>query len=406
MKRRTLLKSLSAGLVSGFVPWTGANAGQKQLVGYLRTNWSRDPYSYGSYSYMAKGSWNRDRAKIEAPVNDKIFFAGEAVFPDHNGTVHAAYESGQQTAAMVLRGSAAKIAVIGAGMGGLSAAHRLATAGRTVTVFEARNRIGGRIFTNNSLGMPLDLGASWIHGTVENPLTELANAAGQKRIQTDDSYVIRGRDGRDIADRDAPGWLENVTDIQHDAAADFSQLNKLAYLMQDDYGGPEVIFPKGYAPIFDQLTGTYGLHLSSVVRQIDQTDRGVAVKFDSRQTVLFDAVVVTLPLGVLKQNTVTFNPPLPARKQDAIRRIGMGTLDKVYLLYDQPFWDVDATWIITPENDLPQGHFNQWLNLYKYIGKPVIMAFNGGPPALELAGHSDAELVQRARQTLSLAYPA
>jgi len=406
MKRRTLLKSLSAGLVSGFVPWTGANAGQQQLVGYLRTNWSRDPYSYGSYSYMAKGSWNRDRAKIEAPVNDKIFFAGEAVFPDHNGTVHAAYESGQQTAAMVLRGRAAKIAVIGAGMSGLSAAHRLATAGRNVTIFEARNRIGGRVFTDTSLGVPLDLGASWIHGVNGNPLTRLANAAGQLRVATDDRYVIRGGDGRAMKDSESPWWLSNVVDIQHDAAADFSQLNKLAYLVRDDYDGEQVIFAQGYSAIFSQLANNYTLHLSRPVSQIAQTNTGVALHFEAGRTLNFDAVVVTLPLGVLKKETVKFIPPLPAKKRDAIRRIGMGTLDKVYLLYDQPFWDVDATWIITPENDLPQGHFNQWLNLYKYIGKPVIMAFNGGPPALELAGHSDVELVQRAQQTLSLAYPA
>ncbi|WP_051021052.1 FAD-dependent oxidoreductase [Synechococcus sp. PCC 6312] len=62
------------------------------------------------------------------------------------------------------------VIVIGAGVAGLAAARILQDQGQRVLVLEGRNRIGGRVWTNRSLdGLPLDLGASWIHGIEGNP---------------------------------------------------------------------------------------------------------------------------------------------------------------------------------------------------------------------------------------------
>ena len=84
----------------------------------------------------------------------------------------------------------------------------------------------------------------------------------------------------------------------------------------------------------------------------------------------------------------------------------MGVLDKVYLLFEEVFWDRDATWIATPENGLPRGQFNQWVNFYPALGAPLLMAFNGGPPALDLARMPDEAVIRRALDTLDRAYPA
>ncbi|MBN9613143.1 MAG: FAD-dependent oxidoreductase, partial [Actinobacteria bacterium] len=79
--------------------------------------------------------------------------------------------------------------VVGAGVAGLSAATRLQAAGYRVTVLEARNRIGGRIDSRRlgSDGTVVDLGASWIHGSIgsANPINALADAAGAARVPTD-----------------------------------------------------------------------------------------------------------------------------------------------------------------------------------------------------------------------------
>ncbi len=403
MKRREFLATLTMATAGSFVPWQGAQADDAALLGFLRTNWSRDPYSLGAYSYVAKNANQNDRIILGAPINGRVYFAGEAVHPTQNSTVHAAYESGISTALVVGRSSAERVGIIGAGISGLAAAKALSDNGKSVSVFEARNRIGGRIWTENSLGVPLDLGASWIHGTRGNPLTKLAHEASAQTVATDENYIIRGVKGRHIKEEDAPDWLENVISIQHDAGADTSEINLRAYMGEDEYSGEDVIFPTGYESILGALRGNYTIHVSEKVSGISYNASGVEVVSASAKST-FDAVIVTLPLGVLKREVVTFRPALPQAKRQAIKRLGMGTLDKLCLLFDRPFWDKDITWIITPDNGLPKGQFNQWLNLYKYLNRPIVIGFNGGPPAIELSAMSDESIVEMAVASLRNSY--
>jgi len=62
-----------------------------------------------------------------------------------------------------------------------------------------------------------------------------------------------------------------------------------------------------------------------------------------KETYEGDAVLVTVPLGVLKENVIMFNPPLPDWKQAAIDRLGFGNLNKVVLCFDKVFWDQNHT---------------------------------------------------------------
>lgn len=402
-RRESLLRA-GAALTAAMLPITGRADTRRAPTGYLRTNWSRDPFSLGSYSYVAKGARQRDRRTLAEPIAGQIFFAGEATHPNYNSTVHAAYESGLFAAEALLRTAAARIAVIGAGISGLAAAKALAEAGRDVTVYEARDRIGGRVHTSDALGSPVDLGASWIHGTDGNPLTALADGLGLERVATDESYISRGGDGRAMPDRELPDWIETVVSVQHSAGADLDQINTRAYWFQSDYGGDEVVFESGYRPLFDALQGPYRLRLNAEVTAVTY---GGAVRLALRDGAVaeVDAVLATLPLGVLQQDRVRFDPPLPAAKRDAIQRLGMGTLDKLYLRFEEVFWDRDVTWILTPETGLPAGQFNQWLNFSHLFDVPILMGFNGGPPALALAEFSDEALVARAVATLERAYP-
>ncbi|WP_354002865.1 FAD-dependent oxidoreductase [Microbacterium elymi] len=73
--------------------------------------------------------------------------------------------------------------VIGAGVAGLTAARLLSGAGRRVVVLEARARIGGRVWTDRTDGLVTDLGASWIHGTTDSPVTEAARAFGMRMLE-------------------------------------------------------------------------------------------------------------------------------------------------------------------------------------------------------------------------------
>ncbi|MEM1361784.1 MAG: FAD-dependent oxidoreductase [Pseudomonadota bacterium] len=396
---------VAAGLSAAFVPIPATAQTRLQATGYLRTNWSQDPYTLGSYSYVARGARQRDRRRLEKPVGVRLFFAGEAVYPYYNSTVHSAYESGRRSAGFVEETSAQRIAVIGAGIAGLAAAQYLTEAGRDVIVFEARDRVGGRIWTKDLVGAPVDLGASWIHGATDNPIEALANALDLSRMPTDDSYVIRGKEGRVLSDWEVPNWLEEVAILQHGAGADRDQINLSAYVQQDDYDGADLVFPGGYAQILPALSGGYDVQLQHEAQRISRGNNGIEITFSDGKSHSADAVIVTVPLGVLKAGRPQFDPPLPRAKRRAIEKLGMGLLDKLYLHFDEVFWDRNATWIATPQNGFPPGFFNQWLNFDKLFGLPVLMAFNGGRPAYELATLPDDPFIDMALKTLEGAYP-
>ena len=92
------------------------------------------------------------------------------------------------------------VLVLGAGMAGLGAARVLQDAGIPVTVIEARDRIGGRTHTSHLWpDLPVDMGASWIHGTKGNPLTALAKELGLKVTPTTyDRSATFDENGREI----------------------------------------------------------------------------------------------------------------------------------------------------------------------------------------------------------------
>src|SRR5215510_593295 len=83
-----------------------------------------------------------------------------------------------------------RVVVVGAGMAGLVAARLLHDSGFAVTVLEARDRLGGRTWTDDSLGAPLDLGGSWVHGVDGNPLTLWCEKLGISLIESQGDRLL------------------------------------------------------------------------------------------------------------------------------------------------------------------------------------------------------------------------
>lgn len=126
-----------------------------------------------------------------------------------------------------------------------------------------------------------------------------------------------------------------------------------------------------------------------------------------------DRVVLTVPLGVLKDCSINFDPKLPDWKLGPIQRLGFGTLNKVVLLYEKPFWDIHQDMfglLREPEvaNSLDQddyvgnrGKFYLFWNCIKTSGLPVLIALMAGDAAHQAETVSDAELVTAVNQELA-----
>lgn len=114
-----------------------------------------------------------------------------------------------------------------------------------------------------------------------------------------------------------------------------------------------------------------------------------------------DAVVVSVPLGILKAKTIAFDPPLPTRKEEAIARLGYGTLNKVALIFSKRFWDDKVHWINNTSSAVP------WLlNIQTYTKKDtaVLIGFVAVKSAIELEASSDTDIIKQALSGLEPHY--
>lgn len=293
------------------------------------------------------------------------------------------------------------VIVIGAGISGLSAAQMLQEQGFQVTLLEAQDRVGGRLRSNRSLGVAFDEGASWIHGVNGNPITDLAQKAGMQTFETLDasrkSYDLGGVLRSDAVYQDAEDELYDILDnLMNSGSAsksfetvfntqypnlandrlwkfllstyvtfdtgDLDQLSSLLYNEGEEFGGAEKIVTNGYDTIATYLANGLNVQLNQKVTQVDYTLDKVKVTHNGTFSEA-DYVVVTVPLGVLKNNQIEFLPALPAAKQNAIQRVGMNCVNKFLLIWDTAFWDDVQYLSYTPET---RDKFNYFVNVKKF----------------------------------------
>lgn len=371
-------------------------------ISALVTRWRADPFARGSYSFLARGSFPKDRQALSKPIQGRIFFAGEATHSDFPATVHGALMSGVRAAKQLAAKQVGSVIIVGAGAAGLAAARKLADNGVSVTVVEARDRLGGRVWTDTSWGQALDLGASWIHGVSGNPITSLAATIGAPTVKTNySSCIVRDAVGAIVRSDEYPDHYVEVTSTEHEFAADVDSLSAAATDEGDAFDGGDAIFPNGYIEVLESLVDGYNIKLETIVERVDMGKDDVRVTAgDTSYTA--DAVLITVPLGVLKSEAIQFNPPLDPVKQSAIDRLGMGLLNKVYLKFDKVFWDkdVDVIGYVGPK----RGYFSEWINFYKYTGEPILLGFNASSVADELETRTDADVIDEAMSALRNMY--
>ncbi len=340
-----------------------------------------------------------------------------------------------------------KIIIIGAGMAGLSACHKLMEYGFSVTILEARDRIGGRIVTNHALGMPIGGGASWIHGIDGNPVAALANLCNVRMTTMDqEQFCYYDHQGNFISVQEKEnfnqrfdGWLEQARQLAYQSEKDislaqaltaiipFAQLSarekalfetKLMYFegyIGEDYEllsarhwdaeqpwpGKNCFLIDSYEPIINYLKQDCDIQLNQVVKEINVSSDQVEIKTQD-SSFHADAVLVTVPLGVLKNNDIQFNPPLPDDKQQAIHRTAMGVLNVTAIKFPHGFWPKKSQAFFYTQFDYLSVPF--FFNLHSFAEQPILMGYSGGQRARELEKFSDDELMEKILRNFRMVY--
>ena len=163
-----------------------------------------------------------------------------------------------------------------------------------------------------------------------------------------------------------------------------------------------MVFPGGYRQIIDTMAGDCDIRLGHAVSEIDYTGERIAVSTAADATFEVARVIVTVPLGVLKQDQISFFPTLPRWKQRAVDGLEMGVLNKTVMLFDEVFWDRNVEFI--GYVSAAKGRWAETLNLYPYTRQPILMMFNAGTYGAQIEGVSDEETVAHALAALAGMY--
>lgn len=353
--------------------------------------------------------------------------------------------------------SSIDVIIVGAGVAGLAAARVLRESGVEFAILEARERIGGRIFTRHDplLPVPIELGAEFVHG-VAPELREIAREAalailddGGQRWQSnghalrrfDDFWpelneVLSRLDAHRKPDRSFEQFLNTrpggarlrgarslaLEFVKGFHAADPARVSERA-LAEGGSPGDDVRerrigrFAAGYGTLAAWLARDIGsrITLGAVVTTI-QWERG-RVHVDSRQSagdtvagIDARAAIITVPLGVLQAPAgetggVAFDPSLERErpKAEALRGMEMGAVTRVTLQLREAFWTSERFMRRTKSQDLDRLAFLQssdpdfpvWWTAYP-VSAPILTAWAGSTRARELASLEEEEIVDRA----------
>jgi monoamine oxidase len=324
------------------------------------------------------------------------------------------------------------VVVVGAGAAGIAAGRRVAAAGRSLHVLEARDRLGGRAFTRiDPRAGPLDLGCGWLHSANENPWVDVIERDGGEVVrgptpwsrpllesafpmaEQDDYRAAATRLRERLARWNGAGGDRPVSDFLEPS----SRWNGLLSAVSTYVSGAEPwkVSAADLCAYHDtgenwRVRGGYGAAIAAhgaglpvtfgaLATRIDHSGRTVRVE-SSRGTIETRAVILCVPASLIADGAIAFTPDLPA-KRDAASGLPLGLADKLYFLLERPeeFEPESRIFGRTDSASTAAYHFRP-------LGRPVVEAYFGGECAAALERSGEAAFMDFALAELSALFGA
>jgi monoamine oxidase len=336
------------------------------------------------------------------------------------------------------RGQEQTIVIIGAGAAGLAAARELGRAGKRVTILEARDRCGGRIYPLPSadFGYPAEGGAEFVHG--EAPVTRrLLREAG---LATRPLHGVAWHVENGVFSHGDPSGPDDdqlhrrLTELQSDmtvaqflqqyfAGMEHAELRRSVTGMVEGYDAadplrasvfairdewmhsgehPQARVDGGYHSLIDFLAAecrkySVTIRLSSTVTAIEASDQGCVVHCVSGDTYAGDTAILTVPLPLLQQIEL----PAPEReKVAAVAGIGFGNVIKFLLRFETCWWREQRTELSDLSFLISDARVPVWWTQHP-ASIPLLTGWFGGPKTEALTNIREQELIETAIASLA-----
>lgn len=313
------------------------------------------------------------------------------------------------------------IIVIGAGAAGLAATRTLVERGLSAICLEARERIGGRAWTDSeTFGVPFDRGCAWLHSGDINPWRPIAADLGFTVIEQRQVWLGRlgdhwldesehadwdrviasrlaaiaavGASGRDVAASTVPVAHEPWSPaaeavVSWYTSADSDQVSTLDIFNANDTGTDWPIV-EGYGALVARYGEGLPVWLATPATRIAWGDRAMAVE-TARGTVHARAVVVAVPTNVLAGGAIAFDPPLPIVKQEAFHNIPLGNAEKIVFRIEGDQFGMRPGVFGVARADVSYTAGYQFCP----FERPLVIGFLGGSCARELAAAGEQAMI-------------